>query len=107
MRRHLRYDSETCELRLVPTDYYPGQYERLEYRLIDSDGSVLRGHRVSYWDGRWVGWDHSRHFVEAQRSWEQRVYFDSEQLPVVSEKTACQAYRNLRKACPLCAELGS
>ena len=107
MRRQLRFDPETCELRLVLTDYYRGQHERLEYRLIDSDGSVLRGHRVSYWDGRRVGWDHSRHFVEAERSWEQRVYFDSELLPVVSEKTACPAYRNLRKACALCVELGS
>jgi len=68
---------------------------------------VLRGHRVQYWDGRKVGWNHARYFVEPERSWEQLVYFDSEQTPVVSETTRCPAYTNLPRHCALCVELGS
>jgi hypothetical protein len=58
VRRWLRLDSETHEVRLVVTDLFDGRHTRTEYRCVGSDdGRLIRGHRWAHLDGRRVDYD--------------------------------------------------
>jgi hypothetical protein len=50
MNRSLRYDEEASELRLVLTDYWQGEHEHIEYRVIDDEAIPRRGSRHEHWN---------------------------------------------------------
>ena len=104
MNRTLRYDEETRELRVVLTDYWKGEHMHYEYRVVGDDGQPLRGERHRGWDGRQVGWNHARYYVEPNREYfgQPAIYFDTEQKPVVAEETACPRWTNRRRRCDVC-----
>lgn len=103
MNRTIRYDEETRELRLVLTDYWKGEHEHMEYRVVDDEGVPLRGSRHEHWHGRQVYWDGERYYVKPDGLYSARVVsFTTEQRPVVANKVACPRYTNRRRRCDAC-----
>jgi hypothetical protein len=117
VRRWLRLDPETDELRLVLTDLFDGRHTRTEYRCIGDDGRPLRGHRWDDLDGTRVDYDTAsgRYFFGAGVFGYHPVWLDLERRPVVDERLDCRlfdrrgelAVRNRNRACPVCREAGA
>jgi hypothetical protein len=114
VRRWLRLDTETRELRLVLTDLFDGRHTRAEYRCIGDEGRALRGHRWAHLEGTRVDYDAaSGHYWVLPGAFSTlRVWLDLEPRPAVDERVDCRlfdrrgerAVRNRNRACPHCRE---
>lgn len=102
MRKYLRHDSETRELRLVYTDLWRGQHEHTEYRVTDCRGGDVVRNRADL-DGQSVSGGLPDLYVD--RPWPHNVMrVWAEEAPVVpTVKTPCPKAANLRRKCALCA----
>jgi len=107
MRNFLHIDEGTRELRMVMTDLSGEQHERTEFRVLGSDGRVLRG--VEAWghlDGRHVEYD-GRFYLAPERhefgATFRRTYIDLQEPALgVTEKTTCPRATNRRRRCDIC-----
>ncbi len=103
MNRSLRYDEEASELRLVLTDYWQGEHEHMEYRVIDDEAIPLRGSRHEHWNGQAVYRDGARYYLKPDGLYSARVVsFTTEERPVVADKVDCPRLTNRRKRCKVC-----
>ncbi|TMC03522.1 MAG: hypothetical protein E6J41_27230 [Chloroflexi bacterium] len=111
MRRFLHIDEETRELRLVITDLADGMHERTEFRVLGSDGRVLRGvERWGHLDGRRVEYD-DRFFLAPERfeygASFRRTYLDLQEPAIgVTEKVLCRRIGDRRRRCEFCRAEG-
>jgi hypothetical protein len=104
MRTYLRNDADSGELRLVFTDFWNGQHERTEYRVLSSDGRPLRN-RAEF-DGTAA----RQHHLPGGAKWFVRspdgsdLHFGTEQQAVVDVKIPCrrEASKSGRARCELC-----
>ena len=112
MRRWLRLDPETHELRLVLADLFNGQHTRTEYRCVGTDGRPLRGGSWDYLNGMRIEYSAGRFYFEAGPFGTQQVGLDLEHRPVIDERQDCRLFdrrgeRVVRnRVCPLCREAG-
>jgi hypothetical protein len=107
MRRFLHIDEETRELRLVITDLADAYHERTEFRVLGSDGRVLRG--MAAWghlDGRRVEYDGRFHLAPERHEYGatyRRTYLDLQEPAIgLTEKVRCPRASNRRRRCDLC-----
>jgi hypothetical protein len=107
VRRFLHIDEQTRELRLVITDLADGHHERTEFRVLGSDGKVLRG--VEQWrhlDGRRVEYDGRFSLVPERYEYGaafRRTYLYLQEPAIgLTEKVRCPRATNQRRRCDLC-----
>lgn len=105
MRKYLRHDPDTGELRLVYDDYWQGNHERTEYRVIDrDDGGPLRGKPQH--DGKQVFGVCPDLYVKDVHM--RPVSFATEPVAIgPTVKTPCPRATNARRRCAMCAELAA
>jgi hypothetical protein len=109
MRKHLRYDEETRELRLVYSDLWNGSHERTEYRVTDMRGGApLRGSQWAGMDGRAVSGHAPDLYLKPVGP-----FGATDRAPMVwteptavgpTVKTPCPGSANARRKCALCAD---
>ncbi len=104
MRRFLHIDEETRELRLVITELADGHHERTEFRVLGSDGRVLRGMEAwGHLDGRRVEYDGRFHLLPERHEHGTTTYLDLQEPAMgVTEKVRCPRADNRRRRCDLC-----
>ncbi len=101
MRTFLHHDSDSGELRLVMTDYWEGQHERTEFRVINDDGTTVR--RGQEFDGL-AAYRFGSVWQARRNSAAPWITF-SVQPRAIGEtvKTPCPKAANRRRKCALCA----
>jgi hypothetical protein len=112
VRRWLRLDPETQELRLVTIDLFDGRHDRWEWRCVGDDGRPLRGHRWQDFDGRRAEYAAhvGRSYLNGGAFGEATIWLDTEPRPVVERRTDCRLFdrngerivRNRNRVCPVC-----
>jgi hypothetical protein len=106
VRRFLHIDEKTHELRLVITDLADGHHERTEFRVLGSDGRVLRGVAWGHLEGRRVEYDGRFSLVPERHEYGatfRRTYLDLQEPAIgVTAKVRCPRATNRRRRCDLC-----
>jgi len=105
VRKFLRHDPGTGELRLVYTAVWDGYHERTEYRVMNArtGGTVLRGPDAEDHDGRAVHGHAPDLYIRLGPWGERHVPVWTEDAPVAATaKTPCPKTSNARRKCALC-----
>ena len=104
MRKQLRHDQETGELRLVYTDLWDGMHERTEYRVMSDrvDGRPVRG-RADL-DGTPVMGTAPDLCIRNPSGFGQTPVWTEPVATGPTDKTPCPRAANARRKCELCAE---
>ena len=108
MRRFLHIDEETHELRLVITDLFDGMHERTEFRVLGSDGDVLRGAEAwGHLEGHRVEFDSRRFYLAPEPGGYggsfRRTYLDTQERAIgITVKVRCPRATDRRRRCGLC-----
>lgn len=109
MRKYLRHDTASGELRLVYDDLWRGEHERTEYRVMSDrvDGTPVR--RRADLDGREVhGQAPDLYLPNRVPGAIAHIPVWTEPVPVgPTDKIPCPRATNARRKCARCAELGA